>query len=362
MTANARRVGLPPVGAVRAREQLQGSPLGSGAEPLPPGQPGRATAASLGFTDPGSTLVFYVAGDGGGIADPNPQKAVVAAMAARAQIDKPAFLYLVGDVVYYNGDPLQYAPQFYEPFAHLRLPVVALPGNHDGDASDGVAGSGIATFMANFCTPSPQIPPGDPQLEFGRHTQTQPYCDWTLELEAVTIIGLYTNVPSGGVLAKSQTDWLTAELKAADPAKRLIVMLHHPPYSVDAHHGGSAKMGAALDAAFVAAQCWPELVGSGHVHDFQSFVRTVQYPVQHGKRLYEGPVRYAVCGNGGYHNLHALAPDAKPGLQVAPDVKFEYGDDSGWGFLKVTVTADGISGEYVGVAKDGTVTPAKYSF
>ena len=36
--------------------------------------------------------------------------------------------------------------------------------------------------------------------------------------------------------------------------------VHHPPYSVDAHHGGSKEIGDALDSAFNAAKRWPEMV------------------------------------------------------------------------------------------------------
>ena len=64
-----------------------------------------------------------------------------------------------------------------------------------------------------MCTPKPEVPPADPQFEYGRHTQTEPWCDWTLELKAVTIIGLYSNVPSGGHLEQSQIDWLIAEFQ-----------------------------------------------------------------------------------------------------------------------------------------------------
>jgi hypothetical protein len=297
-------------------------------------------------------LTFYVIGDSGGIADPNPQKAVAAALAGALPGDKPAFVYSVGDIVYYNGDPDQYGPQFYEPYAHLPVPFVGIPGNHDGDSSDHVAGSGIASFMANFCAAQPGVPAADPQMEFGRHTETQPYCDWTLNLAAVTIIGVWTNVPSGGVLAASQVAWLASELKEAPTGKPVILALHHPPYSLDTHHGGSAKMGTALDAAFQQAARCPDMVLSGHVHNAQVFTRTAW-----GRKIV-----YVVQGNSGYHNRHALASDAVPGMQVASDVVFNYGDDSGWGYLKLTVSGATISGEYVGVAKDGSVTLLKYRF
>jgi hypothetical protein len=127
----------------------------------------------------------------------------------------------------------------------------------------------------------------------------------------------------------------------------LIVALHHPPYSCDAHHGGSQKMGTLLDAAFVAAGRWPELVLAGHVHDYQRFTRTVHR---------EHECTYVVCGAGGYHNLHKMAPGAVKGLQATPDTTLEAFDDSQFGFLRLTVAASEIAGEYIGVDKEGTVT------
>ena len=354
-----RRVGLPHPSTIKAADQLSKAyPPAADSEPLPePYTPGRATGAQVGIVEAGATLRFIVMGDHGGIVNAGPQEAVAAALAqviddatAEPGID---FIYSVGDLVYFNGDPAQWSPQFLEPYANVRAPIVGIPGNHDGDSSDGVTGSGVASFMANLCTATPAAPPGDPELEFGRHTQTQPYCDWTLELDAVTIIGVWSNVPSGGHLYPQQLAWLQGEIEAAPTDRPLIVALHHPPYSVDAHHGGSAKMGAALDDVFVAAGRWPELVLSGHVHDYQRFIRT----------LHPGHVcTYVVSGNGGYHNLHPIAGDATPGEEVVPGVTFDYGDASSYGFVIVTVEAGKISGEYVQVAKDGAVTRGADTF
>jgi hypothetical protein len=79
---------------------------------------------------------------------------------------------------------------------------------------------------------------------------TLPNVYWTLLAPFVTIIGLYTNVPEGGQVDDQQTAWLVPELKAAPTDGALLVALHHPPYSADAHHGGSARMGALLDMVF----------------------------------------------------------------------------------------------------------------
>jgi hypothetical protein len=213
--------------------------------------------------------------------------------------------------------------------------------------------------MANFCDKTPSIPACDPHFEFERHTQTQPYCDWTLDLQAVTIIGLYSNVPSGGHLEESQVKWLTGELTEAAKDKPLIIALHHPPYSVDAHHGGSKHMGDVLDGAFAASGRAPDMVLSGHVHDYQRFLRVYG----------EKKIAYIVIGNSGYHNLHLLAKDVEPGKEIESGVTFEYGDAHEYGFLRLTVSGGKISGEYTGVrpgtmpdGSDATVTPAKDTF
>src|SRR5436305_13372062 len=93
-------------------------------------------------------------------------------------------------------------------------------------------------------------------------------------------------------------------------------------------HGGSQRVGDALDSAFSTSGRTPDLVLSGHVHDYQRFTRTMNG----GKTL-----PYIVIGNSGYHNLHRVAPDAQPGDQVGAGVTFEFGDDHGWGYLELTI-------------------------
>lgn len=349
----ARLVGLE---SVSARDQLQKSQPGEGVQPLPdPYKPGRLQASDVGIADPGSPLSFFVLGDVGGVKAPAPQNAVSVAMQQRQT--EAAFVLILGDVVYFNGQEADYMDQFYEPYAKLARPIIAYPGNHDGDPLPG--DTSLSGFMANFCDSTPSIPAADPQLEFGRHTQTLPYCEWTLDLQALTIIAVYTNVPSGGYLEAEQLTRLTQELAAADKSKPVIVALHHPPYSIDAHHGGCADMGNALDQAFSESSRTADMVMSGHVHDYQRFTRTI------GSQQ----VPYIVSGNGGYHNLHQLASGASPGEELAPGVVFEFGDASQYGFLKLTVSGAQTSGEYVGVkpgtmpdGSDAVITPAVDSF
>ncbi len=81
-------------------------------------------------------LVLHMMGDTGGVKSPQPQQIVAATMEkdfTAAAGDRPEFLYLLGDVIYYNGERSQYYPQFYEPYATYPAPILAIPGNHDGD-------------------------------------------------------------------------------------------------------------------------------------------------------------------------------------------------------------------------------------
>jgi acid phosphatase type 7 len=348
-----RRFGIPPSTAAHQLQKLQTpAPTESTAKlPAPTGQPPfRATPADLGITD-STPITFFVLGDSGGIKDPDPQNNVSNAMPAQTGTP-PAFVYHVGDLVYFNGDESDYPSQFYEPYAHLNVPIVGIPGNHDGDNSDDTSVPSLSAFMANLCATAAALPAGSE--EYNRDTETQPNCYWTLRAQAVTIIGCYSNVPSGGVIGSDQAAWLESELAAAPSGVPLIVALHHPPYSADAFHGGSAKMGSVLDTAFQGSGRTPDLVLAGHVHDYQRFTRTMPGATT--------GLPYIVIGNSGYHNLHKLAPGATPGEQLGEGVVFEGGDDSNWGFLSLTSDGKQIDAEYIRVAKDGTVTSNADSF
>jgi hypothetical protein len=352
-----RRVGIPATTADRQAQKLH-APLSNQAfAPLPAptgAYPYRLSTAALGL-GAATSRVLHAVGDTGGVKDPNPQMKVASAMIADRAQSGAALLYHLGDVVYFNGDESEYGAQFYEPYAHYQAPIVAIPGNHDGDNSDDPSVASLAAFVENFCSATPHL---DPQAqETNRDTMDQPNAYWTLTDELLTVIGLYTNVPEGGVVAQDQIDWLVAELRAAPSAGALLVALHHPPYSCDANHGGSANMGQVLDGAFAAAGRTPHAVLSGHVHNYQRFTRAIG----------GAQVPYIVAGAGGYHNLHTMAADPSGGrlaapFRVAPDCVLESFCDDRWGFLRLTVSATALGGEYVAVARDGTVTAGVDAF
>ena len=74
------------------------------------------------------------------------------------------------------------------------------------------------------------------------------------------MIGLYSNVPEGGVIKQDQIGWLESELSAALADKALVVSVHHPTFSGDTAHGGSMTMLNTLDAAFEEAGRHPDMV------------------------------------------------------------------------------------------------------
>jgi Calcineurin-like phosphoesterase len=351
-----RHFGIPPRTVEQQVQKFHAFQSNQKFEPLPKptGQfPYRVSTDELGIAPAAGKRVIHVTGDTGGVKDPNHQLDVTDAMVADLNAPgggpAPSLFFHVGDVIYFNGDESEYGPQFYEPYAHYNLPIVAIPGNHDGDNSDDPSVPSLTGFVENFCSATPHL---DPQAgETNRDTMTQPNVFWTLIDKLVTVVGLYTNVPEGGQVHQDQVEWLIGELKDAPANRALIVALHHPPYSADAHHGGSARMGALLDEAFQQAERVPDMVLSGHVHNYQRFTRTIA-----GKQ-----VPYIVTGAGGYHNLHRMAAPAKGKLKlpfkVASDCELEAYCDKQWGFLRLSIgPGQKLGGEYTAVDKQGGVT------
>jgi uncharacterized protein YukJ len=151
-------------------------------------------ASPLGVTNGpnGQQIIFDMVGDSGA---PSQEKqsgelAVTGLMSRNALTVQPAFLFHVGDVVYYYGEEPYYYSQFAEPFKAYPAPIFAIPGNHDGVVYNSSMTS-LAAFQQAFCATSPSRWAG-----FGgilRSTMTQPGVYFTLDAPLVSIIGLYSN-------------------------------------------------------------------------------------------------------------------------------------------------------------------------
>jgi hypothetical protein len=334
--------------------------------PIPNPAPNQL-AASLDIFDPAAAkaareagkLVFHCVGDIGGIYGTATEEAIATAMEeqikAAAPEDAPRFHYVLGDVIYFNGQQTLYKQEFYEPYQYYPALIFAIPGNHDGDtqvrrgdAPDGEPS--LYGFFNNFCADQPE------HVTPYRMSMTQPYCYWTLQAPFVTVVGLYSNV-EGSLDARGRNDqqaYLEQQMAAAPKDARLVVTVHHPPYSLDSAHGGTPDILIAIDRAIQASGRLPDAVLSGHVHNYQRFTRTVR-----GKEI-----PYIVAGAGGYANtarsMHKMQKELLdvelPYQTTHPDVQLESFQQDEPGFLRVTVDGKELTFDYFTVSfEDDTV-------
>ena len=310
------------------------------------------------FKDITTKMVFHVVGDTGGIKSPAFQRLIAEEMAKQCMVtgaDRPSFLYHAGDIVYHFGEADQYERQFFTPYKNYPLPIYAIAGNHDSDVNTTAATpyESLAPFANVFCGENPRpVPFGDNK---DRKSGVQPHVYWTLQTPLANIIGLHSNVPKFGVVTEEQKLWFIDELKQAAKEKEdkaIIVFIHHAPYSADINHGSSLPMINFMEACFTAAGVRPDLVVSGHVHNYQRYLK-----------LYDDGVRvpFIVCGGGGFDELHSLAEQDDPRF-TDDNPLFDNVELKGYcvmqhGFLKLEVEKkpDGlyIGGNYYAIPHEG---------
>lgn len=257
----------------------------------------------------------------------------------------PAFFLHLGDVIY-GPNPDSYRDQFYRAYMHYPGKIVAVPGNHDGEAANK-----MAAFQKYFCATSPILPPIAGSIY--RQTMTQPGVYWYLDAPFIQIIGLYSNsAENPGYIAapqigQAQKQWLVKTLKniksarGTNPRKALLFATHHPPYS-SGGHSGSTQMLADIDDACTQAGIRPDVFFSGHAHSIQRFTRTMTL----GGQTAEVP--YIISGCGG-HGGQSVDPIKKtPGMN--PTYDFGY---KGWGYSMVKVTSSTLTITSFGVDQNG---------
>ncbi len=262
-----------------------------------------------------------------------------------------SFFYHLGDVVYYNGESVDYRDQYYDPYKFYPPVIFAIPGNHDGQT---IINKGdppdpepsLTGFFANFCDSKRNPSQSSPY----RYTMDQPWPYWVLNTPLATFIGLYSNVGGSLDLATDKThpqySWFVSQLKKADKNKPVIIAVHHSPFSLDSEHGGYPDILDAIDQASAAAGGrYPDLVLSGHVHNYQRFHRQAA----------GGTFIHIVAGAGGYASvktMHKLQLDASKNTIKTPFATTmagvslaSYNEDLP-GFLRITVDKQFIRGEY----------------
>ncbi|QKJ32064.1 metallophosphoesterase [Mucilaginibacter mali] len=300
--------------------------------PPPPGKyPYRLTHAGKNTQQ----LCFHMVGDTGGMHDTEKQHRVAVEMTKQylSAAHQPEFLFHLGDLVYNYGEAGSYAQQFFQPYEKYPGHIYAIAGNHDSDVNPVAIApyKSLDAFAAVFCDIEHR------RVTFGgdtnRKSGIQPHIYWTLETPLATIIGMHSNVPKYGVVDDEQIDWFKQELKHAGaqrPNKAVIVAVHHAPYSADTNHGSSEPMINLLEGIFEETGIRPDLVASGHVHNYQRF----QKSYADGKAL-----TYLVAGAGGYDELHPLAglhdPRYSAGSDLFSDIDLLAWNDTRHGFLKI---------------------------
>jgi hypothetical protein len=292
-------------------------------------------------------ITFHMNGDTGGSTESkfkNEESVANMMVSDLGAANPPSFFFHLGDVVYNFGEEDYYYDQFYDPFRFYKAPIFAIPGNHDGMVFNATMVS-LAAFEENFCTLQPGPAPNAGGLI--RTTMNQPGVYFTLDAPFVSIIGVYSNVIDGGpgvistqggnfpVVTDVQLDFLAAELKRlktkrqTDP-RAIILVVHHPPFSGDAKHGGSPRMSKDLDDMFTKAGMWPDAVISGHAHHYERFQRTIA----------NKNIPYIIAGSGGYNNTPMKNPPSRFPAQVPLNAQLtleNYLPD--YGYLKLTVNA-----------------------
>jgi acid phosphatase type 7 len=299
-------------------------------------------------------MVFHTVGDTGdhrGL-----QQLFVAKMMTQDADDlpaqkKPAFFYHLGDVVYFAGDIDMYGDNFYATYDDYRAFIVAIAGNHDCQPDDPQDGPVVPSkypldgWVQNFMSKDPsQL--GSRKTSSWRTQMDLPNVFWTFTTPLATFIGLFSNVSeSEGEFHQDQIDWFKGELLAADPKLALIVVVHHPPFSGDTEHTGSSVVEKVLFDNFKTTKRYPNLILSGHVHNYQRFTKVVQGP--------NGPMQIPclVAGAGGYVNLRPLqkvnGTSPQVPLPLHDGLTLEQYDTSNFGFLRFEVSKSQILGTYL---------------
>lgn len=311
-------------------------------------------------------ITFHAVGDTG---SPDTMTEIISgAMADEYDISNPgsapAFLFHLGDVIYYDNTDAGYLSQFYTPYKKYPGKIIAIPGNHDGELvkydqpgqpSTGQTNS-LDAFQENFCQDQPGVPPAAKTIY--REMISQPAVYWYLNAPFLDIVALYSNVADGpgyisdpNVVGTVQTDWLAKTLKGiaaqrkAGPRKAFIIAVHHPPFSGGGHSPSPAML-KDIDAACQLAGIMPDAVISGHSHNYQRFTRYVPF---NGIKM---QIPYYVVGCSGHGIIQVAHADGS----MVDDHTFD-GSLYGYGYLKVTADPQKIVLQFTQVGKDGTKQP-----
>ncbi|MGH3799732.1 MAG: metallophosphoesterase family protein [Pseudonocardiaceae bacterium] len=267
----------------------------------------------------GDTVSVLVIGDTG--EGDNSQYAVAGPLVGMSKnVD---FAVICSDVVYPTGDLDDYGRTFHRPYRNLKLPIYAVPGNHDwydglhgfmhyfcrldDDAYRPEFGRGPAALLAALLwrrSPQPgaqtnpatkdaivqERPPPDP-------LQPAPY--FVIDAGPVRFVGIDIGIT--GEMDEDQYHWL--KRVSLDAARRPKILLTGKPIYVDnEHHPGRVLgMTETVDDIVTDPRANYVMAIGGDVHNYQRY----PVPVAGGRTI-----QYVVSGGGGayLHATHRIPP------------------------------------------------------
>lgn len=168
---------------------------------------------------------------------------LAACVAAIEELDpRPDLILLTGDLVDF-GSPEEYA-FLGKILAPLRVPLVAIPGNHDEREA----------MRAAFAA--------------GGYLPTTGFLQFAIDDYPLRIVGLDTLVPGqgGGRLCPERLAWLDETLSQRQRMPTLLLM-HHPPFVTGIRHMDSVGLAGREElAAVLARHAQVQVVLCGHLH------------------------------------------------------------------------------------------------
>jgi hypothetical protein len=250
--------------------------------------------------------------------------------------------------VYSFGEDAYYYDQFFDPFRDYNAPIVAIPGNHDGEVYPSDPSGTLQAFQKVFCSGGFQRLPEAGGLS--RTSMIQPGVYFAFDAPFVRLIGLYSNVlEDPGVISSEngkyprvsdeQITYLTSQLnlvKKSNFPGAVIVTVHHPP-QVLGRHGSSPAMLKQMDACFSSTGVYPHAVLSGHAHNYQRFTRL--------ENARQTP--YIVAGMGGHSSQPPFGKMVSPPRPPFTVGQFRCDNYSpNYGYLRVVITPQQLRIEY----------------
>jgi len=153
------------------------------------------------------------------------------------------FMLHTGDVIYPEGEPENFMPRYFEPYAEFirNTPVFLSLGNHDIRTNNG------QPYLDAFYLPE-NNPDGDERYYSFNWGQAHFVC-----------------MDSNNYIPQEELDWLRADLEAATTRWK-FVYFHHSPYSCGLHGSDSNvryKFVSLMEELDV------DMVFTGHEHDYQ---------------------------------------------------------------------------------------------